>query len=74
LGRQFYEQFVVDDVRECYNFAKPIVESGEFGPASIAEPEIISGAAIMHVADPNGVLLIFILTSAKRFRLIAYIQ
>lgn len=50
----------VPDVREWYDFAKPIIESEQFAPARISEPEMIGDTGCVHIWDPSGVLLILL--------------
>lgn len=51
----------VDDARAWYGHAKNVIDAGEFGPARVAEPEIVGGDSLLfHLWDPSGVLLIFI--------------
>lgn len=60
-ANNFMLQFDVDDARAWYDHVKPIIDSGEFGHARVAEPEIVGDdTVITHVWDPTGVLLIFI--------------
>ena len=60
-ANNFMLQFDVDDARAWYDHVKPIIDTGEFAPARIMEPETVdSDTIITHVIDPTGVLLIFI--------------
>ena len=49
------------DARKLGRNVKPIIDSGDFGDASVMLPEAVTGDTIItHVVDPSGVLLIFI--------------
>jgi hypothetical protein len=50
----------VNDIDAWYQHAKSMAESGEFKSMRVSLPEEESGARILHVVDPSGVLLIFI--------------
>jgi hypothetical protein len=59
-AENFMMKFDVPDVQAWYDFAKKVIDEGDFGHARIAEPEMIGDTAVMHIWDPCGVLLIFI--------------
>ena len=59
-AENFMMKFDVLSVKEWYEFAKPIIEQGNFDHARIAPPEMAGDTPIMHIWDPCGVLLIFI--------------
>jgi catechol 2,3-dioxygenase-like lactoylglutathione lyase family enzyme len=60
-ANNFMLQFEVEDARAWYDHVKPIIDTGKFGDARVAEPETVGGDSIItHVWDPSGVLLIFI--------------
>ncbi|MGH2582338.1 MAG: VOC family protein [Anaerolineales bacterium] len=50
----------VDDIDAWYQHTKKMAESGEFKGMRVSPPETESGARLLHVIDPSGVLLIFI--------------
>jgi len=59
-AENFMMLFGVDDAREWFEHAKKVIQTGEFGNARVAEPELIGDTTICHVWDPSGILLIFI--------------
>lgn len=59
-AENFMMIFWVPDVKEWYEFAKPIIDTGEFPNARISEPEMIGDTGCVHIWDPCGVLLILL--------------
>ena len=59
-AENFMMKFDVEDVPAWYEHAKKVIDSGSYGSARIAEPEMIGDTLIMHIWDPCGILLIFI--------------
>ena len=59
-AENFMMKFDVPDVQEWYDFAKPIIERGDFGHARIASPAMVGDTPVMHIWDPCGVLLVFV--------------
>jgi len=50
----------VEDIEAWYEHVRRMDESGEFKGMRVSPPETESGAQLLHVWDPSGVLLIFI--------------
>lgn len=59
-AENFMMLFGVEDAREWFAHAKPVIDSRDYGTARIAEPEEVGGSTICHIWDPSGILLIFI--------------
>ena len=50
----------VADIEAWHLRAKEVVGSGNYSNARFAPPEQVSGAQVLHIWDPCGVLLIFV--------------
>lgn len=50
----------VGDVDAWHRLALTLERSGEFDTMSIKSPEVVDDSLVLHVADPSGVLLVFV--------------
>lgn len=59
-AENFMMKFDVDDLNGWFEFAKDVIENGNFDGVKISEPEMAGDSPIFHIWDPSGVLLIFV--------------
>jgi hypothetical protein len=59
-AENFMVKIGVNDLEAWHRRAREIADSGEFDNISVKPPENVDGFRVLHVADPSGVLLVFV--------------